>query len=592
MAAQPHRRIGQEPTVTQEHVLDAVEGLVIDSETDEAAPIPHRRVRGHLADTDYRFTISLPGDIAFEHRFYQCVYPLADENPSDNAIAFGADSGAYTVQTNADYGYQVDAAAAAFSKSVATRHYGTAEQIHGYIYGASGGSYQTIAAMENTSGIWDGGVPMVIGAMTSIPNNFFIRAFARLILSDKAPLIADAVAPGGSGNPFAHLDPVEAEVLREVSALGVPLVAWNDYRYVLGLDDELGLMGFADTVRAMDPTYVDDFWGEPGYLGTDPSPLGDRIRAALIEQETEADGDSTVGLEPRWRLALCTYHRHQFPDIGEFSGWDQFRDAEGRPRYPQRSTLIGPLIGGQVSGGGSHSGKITGKVIVVNSIVDADAYPWHGDWYGARVRSALGADTDNWFRLWFTDNADHNTGPLAEGKQHWLVPYDGVVQQALRDVAAWAERGVPPPDSTFYRLEGGQILLAGTAAVRGGIQPLVKLEIEADHDSAPSSDRGEPGSTEVEPREEVAFRASVEIPAGGGEVVALEWDPLGQGSFRDLPLADHGWSGTHRYPEAGVYFPVLRATTQRQGDASTPFSRVQNLCRVRVVVRGGTANIL
>jgi hypothetical protein len=33
------------------------------------------------------------------------------------------------------------------------------------------------------------------------------------------------------------------------------------------------------------------------------------------------------------------------------------------------------------------------------------------------------------------------------------------------------------------------------------------------------------------------------------------------------------------------HLPVLRATSQREGDAETPFARVQNLGRARVVVK-------
>ena len=41
---------------------------------------------------------------------------------------------------------------------------------------------------------------------------------------------------------------------------------------------------------------------------------------------------------------------------------------------------------------------------------------------------------------------------------------------------------------------------------------------------------------------------------------------------------------THAYSQPGAYFPVLRATSQPEGDLKTPFARVQNLGRVRVVV--------
>jgi hypothetical protein len=40
----------------------------------------------------------------------------------------------------------------------------------------------------------------------------------------------------------------------------------------------------------------------------------------------------------------------------------------------------------------------------------------------------------------------------------------------------------------------------------------------------------------------------------------------------------------HAYARPGTYFPVLRAAVQREGDAATPYARVENLARARVVV--------
>jgi hypothetical protein len=42
---------------------------------------------------------------------------------------------------------------------------------------------------------------------------------------------------------------------------------------------------------------------------------------------------------------------------------------------------------------------------------------------------------------------------------------------------------------------------------------------------------------------------------------------------------------THAYARPGTYFPVLRATSQREGDPKTAFGRVQSLGRARVVVK-------
>ncbi|MEU4311270.1 hypothetical protein [Nocardia sp. NPDC024068] len=257
---------------------------VIDQVEDVATPVPHHRVSGYFEGTDKRFNFYFPAKEKWQGRFFQLVYPLVDENAEPGDIEFGADSGAYTVQTNGGSGYRVDAAAAKFSEQVAADYYGTTETIHGYLWGGSGGSYQTIGAMENTVGVWDGAVPFIPGVPASIPNFFFIRAFARMVLHDKAPQIADAVSPGGSGDPYAGLDPTERSVLTEVTKLGIPLRAWEDYSYVLGLDDEQGLLGFADAVRGADPGYVEDFWNLPGYLGTEQSPLGELFRAAVVDE--------------------------------------------------------------------------------------------------------------------------------------------------------------------------------------------------------------------------------------------------------------------------------------------------------------------
>ena len=43
-------------------------------------------------------------------------------------------------------------------------------------------------------------------------------------------------------------------------------------------------------------------------------------------------------------------------------------------------------------------------------------------------------------------------------------------------------------------------------------------------------------------------------------------------------------STTHVFSNPGTYFPALRATSQRNGDSKTPYARIDNLARVRVVV--------
>jgi hypothetical protein len=565
------REAGGPMWVTADCVDPLYNRPVIDSQTDLTTPVPHHKVSGHFEGTTKRFNFYFPPKSQWQGRFFQSVYPLQDEYAIDDptapsgppretagSIAFGADSGAYTVQTNGGGGYRVDAAAAKFSKTVAASYYESSRRIYGYIYGGSGGSYQAIGAIENSSGVWDGAVPYVPGVPTSIPNNFFVRAFARFVLADKASQIADAVSPGGSGDPYAGLNDVERAVLLEVTRMGVPLRAWEDYPYTLGLTAPDGLLGFGGVIQGTDPTYADDFWSKPGYLGTEQSALGDLFRAALTNDN-------------RWSLALLSYHRHQVPSRPGFYAWDQFRGPDGQPIYPQRPLEIGPLITRSVTGGGTHTGNINGKVIVVANLLDVDAYPWHADWYAQRVKEALGDRFDDNFRVWYNDNADH-IGPRTAR----LVQYAGILQQALRDMSAWAERGVAPARSTRYEVVDSQIRMPTNAAAHRGIQPIVDLTV---NDAA---------RIDVAAGQSVTFVAKIQVPPGVGKVVGTEWDFLGDGNFTVSPFGPPKQTVeatvTFTYTTPGTYFPALRAMAQREGDTSTPFARVQNLGRVRVVV--------
>ncbi|WP_081681917.1 Tat pathway signal sequence domain protein [Mycobacterium sp. URHD0025] len=607
---------------------------IIDAEEDLDEPIAHHRVSGHFEGSQVRFAVYLPSREHWQGRFFQNVYPLDDEHITERNLRFAAASGGYAVQTNSSAGYRGDAAAAKFSRTIAGNYYRTDAPIHGYIWGGSGGSYQTIAAMENTEGVWSGGVPFIIGTPTSIPNNFFIRSYARIMLRDKAEQIADAVAPGGEGDPYRGLDDVERAVLHEATTLGVPLRAWEDSRYVLGQDTSDGLLGFAAMIRQMDPGFSNDFWTQPGYLGTEASALGQRIRDARIDQsvtitavEPSADGtrvsvtgfadhgyQGSVDVSPEgapeedavmaqwdpvalrftfgqnlpesaraalhvgarlhldnsWYVALASYSRHQLPaaDAG-FAAYEQYRNADGTPRYPQRPMLAGARISQQVSEGGTHTGKIHGKVIAVSNLLDTDAFPWHGDWYAGQVRAALGDRYDENFRLWYNDDADH----IAPARTPRLIDYTGILERALRDVAAWAEDGVTPPDSTRYVVSGGQVQVS-SAADRRGVQPVVDVTVDGRR------------RVDVKVGDEIRLDGVVISPPGSGAITEATWDVTGSGEFTvaDVPIGDRGISRLATYNRPGTYFPALRIAARRPGDAESDFALVSALGRMRVVV--------
>ncbi|WP_420540266.1 S-layer homology domain-containing protein [Paenibacillus polymyxa] len=613
---------------------------VIDREVDLTSPVPHHKVSGHFEGTDAKFNFYLPPKEQWKGRFFQKVYPLYDENAFDSHIAFGAASGAYTVQTNASSGYRIDAAAAKFSKVYAADYYDTDDYIYGYIYGGSGGSLQTIGAIENTKGVWDGAVPFVPVVPTSIPNNGFILAYTNFVLGDKALQVKDALSPGGSGDPYSSLNDMEKAVLQEVTKLGVPL---RGLEGALSQNDLQSLLfGFGDTIKSMDSTYVEDFWNKPGYLGTEQSDLGDLFRSAKIDQWATitqvsrdkqnaptsvsldnapstlprtgadytlytADGTTKIGtlkgsfdptkkvftigsensnrvlsalesgaklhIDNRWHLALLSYHRHQVPSGPNFYSWNQFRAADGTPIYPQRPMEIGPMIMSGVAGGGSHNGHIQGKVILISNLLDMGSFPWHSDWYSARVKQYLGESFDDHFRVWFNDNADHYDNGAST---YTVVQYDGILEQALRDLSAWVEQGVAPAESTQYKVVDGQIKLPESAAERKGIQPLVDLLVN--------------GTTKIHVKtgQRVTFQGKAVVPPGNSKVVKTEWDFEGTGNYKKVsfgtPEASVTESVYFTYTKPGTYYPALRVTAQRDGDEESPFTRIENLERVRVVV--------
>jgi hypothetical protein len=650
---------------------------VIDKDEWRDTPVRHRYVNGHFGGTTVRFSFYFAEPDKYQKRFFQNTHQLlTSENAPPNTIAFAIASGGYYVQSipglneairsvadsalgrdPAVVGYRVNAAAAKYSRIVASKMYGE-HRPYGYIYGGSGGAYQVIAALQNTRGVWDGGVPYVMGAADAIPNVFTVRIHALQVLKKRFPQIMDAIEPGGSGDMYAGLNEEERGALEEATKFGFPPSGWFDYPTMTG--GPLALV--AAYVPMLDPTYVDDFWSKPGYLGTDPKssigaarirheasvvsmtsgppptglaamggalsvrielsslPAGDLTGADMVILSGDAAGmtvpmsavvgamvpgaapvralplsttpSNTVavglGADPAvvarlkvgdkvridnsWYLALQTYHRHQVP-TPDLYAWNQFRKPDGSPLYPQRKVRIGPI--GAFNGAGSlPSGRFNGKMIVMQALGDIDAIPWQADWYRTKVQQAGLADSH---RLYYVEHSDH-IGVVSGARSTHLVNYEGALQQIIRDLTAWVERGVEPPPATSYRIVDSQVVVPLPAAERRGIQPVVALKanggVRADIASGAS----------------VTFSAEVEVPPGMGKIVSAEWDFDGQGSYPQATEAGQlGKSklqlqSRHTFTKPGTYFPALRVASQRNGDFNAPFARVQNVARVRVVV--------
>ena len=131
--------------------------------------------------------------------------------------------------------------------------------------------------------------------------------------------------------------------------------------------------------------------------------------------------------------------------------------------------------------------------------------------------------------------------------------------------------------STTYEVADGQVIVPRDAAERGGIQPVVSLTA----DGHPRAD--------VVVGEEVTLRATAQVPDRTGAIVALEWDVDGDGRFpvaEPIAVADTVVvERRHSFSQPGTYFPTVRVAAHREGDPHSRYARVQNLARVRVVVR-------
>jgi hypothetical protein len=275
-------------------------------------------------------------------------------------------------------------------------------------------------------------------------------------------------------------------------------------------------------------------------------------------------------------LAAQTYHRHQVPGP-DFPVWDQFRGPDGKAIYPQRPALLGPIFAANASGT-VQSGKFQGKMILIENLWDREAYPWQADWYRSKVRQNRADRLDDNFRLWFVDHALHADSAKQEDPTR-TVSYLGVLQQALRDLATWVERGTPPPQSTNYKVIDGQVIVPATAVERQGIQPVITVKANGK------------ARADTMVGQSVTLTAAIEMPPQAGHVVSAEWDLDGSGSYSvkaDLDRTDAPTSNVklvHSFDKPGTYFITLRAASQRNGDGHSPFARVQNLGRARVVVR-------
>lgn len=275
-------------------------------------------------------------------------------------------------------------------------------------------------------------------------------------------------------------------------------------------------------------------------------------------------------------IAIQSFHRHQVPEI-EYTTWDQYRDENKQPLYPQRHSVLGRSI--TFGGAGSiQDGQIQGKVIVVASLEDESAFPWQADWYRRKVASVNPEKEEEIFRLWFMEHCNHGDVSAMPNAPH-LVPYLGALHQALLSVSDWVERGIVPNASSVYTVDDGQVIPAATANERKGVQPVVTLKVNG-------SD-----CVHVKVGEKVFFEAYAEVPEKGGKITYIDFSFEGETEYSERGrlefIEDRSKvisKTSHIYNTPGTYFAVARAKSNLNGDSEDIFTQIQNLSRVRVIV--------
>lgn len=339
---------------------------------------PYRYVHGGFKETNVKFSFCFPSKEQYKGRFfhYLCPFPGPDEELAslerkgeDDIIAFCLENGAYFIKTNmgssSAFGGNPDskklwkssAVAAEYSRVVAMEYYGCTRP-YGYVFGGSGGGYKTIACIENTDA-WDGACPYVIGSPYSLPNTITMHVQGMRTLRHAFPKILDALDAGGSGDMYEGLTEEEAAMLKELTLMGFPPLAW--FMEAAGRYDDGSLPVLLPGVKQMDPQYFQDFWEKPGYLGAEPgsSACRDRLQFEGVVKAVHLSAENNKEEEDKkeeYSNGADTAWKKQLSDGG--GAWIEMEEV------PKGDDLY--LKGVNIT---FHTGKAVGKQLLLGDMV-------------------------------------------------------------------------------------------------------------------------------------------------------------------------------------------------------------------------------
>jgi hypothetical protein len=274
----------------------------IDEDDERVDPVPHRHVHGGFENTATRFRFYFPSPELYEGRMLNPLFGGHGGTEDffggpmgvlGGGLPMAVRLGGYMIESNQGhvgddvdpragddpglYGWRASAEVARFSKHVAAQVYGEAPH-HSYIFGGSGGGRRSPLCLENAPDAWDGALPYMGGGDIAEHGNnnrikgaqvmsFASRFNVKRLLGPKILDVVDAMAPGGSGNPFDGLDTHQREELASLYRQGYP--RGDEFMIAEPMGQMWLWTSIADMLDEADPTYFTDFWTKPGYVGHD-----------------------------------------------------------------------------------------------------------------------------------------------------------------------------------------------------------------------------------------------------------------------------------------------------------------------------------
>ena len=269
------------------------------------------------------------------------------------------------------------------------------------------------------------------------------------------------------------------------------------------------------------------------------------------------------------RFILAMYYYPRYSNIPGAHSYDQYRNADGSAKYPQRKDIsVLSYSNYRTMGGRIETGAITTKIIILEGMGDNLSWPIFNASYAERVQRTLGpAKANDMMRFYLHDNGRHGLG----------AGQPGIFQQSIQDLMAWAEKGIVPPSSTQYTIRNGQVIPASRAVDRHGLQPVMSL-------LANGSARAM-----VAVNDPVKLVASLEMPPRTGQIIQYSWTIGDKAEAPTIVAKPQALVNVERevtFSAPGTYVIKLSVNGQRDGlVAPANQTLVQNFKEVRIVVQ-------